>query len=194
MSIKPVGSIFDMSIAQIDFYSTRLYPHNYMQGYWGFSSVTEFLSPNEDLLQRGYNDCYLIESQGFTYNANIRKLIKICSVVMFGEKTGTKDGKFRFWRTDSTKEFRQLIPQFSFSLALENLKNTNLEIFDNDFHGKSAINNHFIDPDHKLLIYQDSSKQPKVLTLYYKDIDQIVKDVPIDYSEKPGLLKIGNKF
>ena len=99
-----------MSVAQIDFYSTRLYPHKRTNGYWEFSSVIGFLNPNEDLLQRAYKDCYLIESHGVSHNDIIRKLIKICSAVMFGEFTGTLDGKFKVWRGNSTKEFRQLCP------------------------------------------------------------------------------------
>ncbi len=110
MSLKPVGSIFDMSVDQIDFYSTRLYPNNQFKGYWSFSSVKGFLHPNENLLQRGYSDLYQIESNGVTHNDIVRKLIKICSRVMFGEFTDTIDEKFRVWRTNSTKEFRQLCP------------------------------------------------------------------------------------
>lgn len=69
-----IGSIFDLTHDKIEFYTNRLRPHDNHQGHWGCSSVSGFISNDDDLMACATKDLSTLKEKKVTYLAIANKL------------------------------------------------------------------------------------------------------------------------
>ena len=97
MNTNSVGSVFSLSLEQRKFYTEeRLRPkEDCAQSFYGCSSRTGFLAPDEDLFECCKADRLVLNERKVTYETIAKKLLEICNI---GAKVGPDkliEGKFK---------------------------------------------------------------------------------------------------